>query len=172
MRNQKRKFYHGELFEIDINKIPKKDKRTFVGVKKTEINFGDFTKPCKIEGLKVGYGVRLYFRCIHCNSRVSKLYTSPKPSPTSEIGCRHCIGINYISQQATKTQFDYEFHLLEKIGRKIDPNFKVRSLDTPCPERRKYMNKLKYFELRVKYTSVQLKAREKFFAISKAVIRD
>lgn len=160
-----RKWYTKELLEICIDDMEVTGEK-FTGVQKKGLNFTEFKIPCYVEGVKVGYGIRYFFRCYKCGRRVTKIYTIPNPTKDNITGCRHCLELNYISQQATKTQIDYEAHLLYRYGRMLDPNFKLDTIThTPCPWKPKNMHYKTYERIRHKYEMAQLKAQKKFIAM-------
>ncbi len=158
-----RKLCTTELFEININKMKVRD--SFIGVKQLGLDFTDFTMPCYVEGVKVGYGTRYFFRCGRCNTRVTKLYTVPKPTEKHTTGCRYCLELNYISQQATKTDLAYEYHLMKRYGRMLDPNYQLVDFTTPCPWKPKHMHYKTYEKIRNKYEKASHSAHKKFSAM-------
>lgn len=51
------------------------------------------TRPIRTTTTQAGYGVREWYVCPHCDSRVAKLYIGKK-----DIACRKCWGLHYSSQ--------------------------------------------------------------------------
>lgn len=151
--------YKEMFIEVDINKLDVPGKQLGIIRKGLTIEKTKFT--CAVEGIKVGYGTRMYFRCEHCGERVAKLYVTNVKPPI--IKCRHCIGFNYISQQATKTDLEYEFHLMKRYGRMLDPNFKLEhGLSTWCPFKPKHMHQKTYDKIRAKYIEAQQTGEKKW----------
>ena len=150
--------YKEQFIEVDINKANNLIKRP--GIRRVSVKIENIEFNCTIEGVQVGYGFRLFFRCDYCDSRVTKLYLKDHG-----LKCRHCIDFNYISQQATKTDLVYEFHLMKRYGRMLDPKHVVESIDTPCPGKPKHMHYKTYQDIRLKYLKIQNKARSKWLAV-------
>lgn len=51
------------------------------------------TRSIRTTTTQAGYGIREWFECPHCDSRVAKLYIGKK-----DIACRKCWGLHYASQ--------------------------------------------------------------------------
>ncbi|MGV2876142.1 hypothetical protein ROU88_09645 [Macrococcus capreoli] len=154
--------YKEQFIEVNINKLNIPDK--LPGIERKSLTVGKTKFPCTVEGIKVGYGVRMYFRCEYCGGRVTKLYVNGVSKLI--LQCRKCVGFNYVCQQSTKTQMDYEAHLLYRYGRMLDPNFKLDTIThTPCPWKPKNMHYTTYEKIKFKYEIAQLKAQKKYIAM-------
>lgn len=115
-----------------------------------------FTVPLPLTKIKAGYGDRYYIQCMQCGKRVTYLlctFTKQDGRDAVACACRHCFNVNYISQQATKNDVDYNYHMIRKIGRRLDPDFTVDDyFNYPmCPFKPKYMRQTTYNKLRIKF---------------------
>lgn len=151
--------YKEQFIEVDINKAKNLIKSP--GIRRVGVEINQIKFNCTVEGVQVGYGFRMFFKCEYCDSRITKLYLKDH-----DLKCRHCINFNYISQQATKTDLVYEFHLMKRYGRMLDPHFTMpHGLSTLCPWKPKNMHYKTYDKIRHKYLIVQIKAIDKWLAM-------
>lgn len=100
---------------------------------------------------------RLYFGCPQCHRRVRYLYEC-----SCSYACRHCLGANYESQQATKGSIEEIRRRMRKIvedqlgytwWRYDNPNCCINDLDIiPKP---RYMRWVKYSALMMEFRDLQ-----------------
>lgn len=122
----------------------------------TEIPGVTFTVTLYLDRIKAGYGHRYYITCGNCGKRVTYLlsrFTKVDGRHAIQSGCRECFKANYLSQQHTKNDVDYNYFKIRQIGRKLDPNFKVDDYFTYpiCPFKPKYMKQVTYDKLRKEF---------------------
>lgn len=120
---------------------------------------------------KTYQGHRTLIRCPHCDRQCLYLLYREFERSNNEYGyiasCRKCLNVNYKSEQTTKGSYQYHTNKMEKIARKIDPDFELDrlSLDTPFPERPYKSSHMKYIDLRIEYNHHLKKAVAQFRAM-------
>lgn len=115
-------------------------------------------------------GERFYIECGQCGKRVTYLlyqFRIIEGRQALIYACRHCMDVNYISQQVTKNDIDYNTHVMQKIGRKLDPDFtfddEVRFV--LCPFKPKHMKQVAYDRYRKEFVKHRNEVHRKFSAM-------
>ncbi|PKE21707.1 hypothetical protein [Macrococcoides caseolyticum] len=86
-----------------------------------------------MEGMQVGFGIRAFIICPKCKKRCNVLYTVNPYYLNGDglfgkvLACRKCWNFNYLSQQTTKTKWEYELHKMLYYGMLVDSKFRLNN---------------------------------------------
>ncbi|UBH09208.1 hypothetical protein [Macrococcus armenti] len=124
-----------KLSELAFCKVPIQDKSkgAVLGYFSRAIYISDHKHILTFEGMKVGYGIRAFIICPKCKGRCNILYTvnpyylDDERKYGSVVACRKCWNFNYLSQQTTKTKWEYELHKMLYYGMLVDDNFRLNN---------------------------------------------
>lgn len=122
--------------------------------------FGGYDFYIEIDSTECHYGgERHWFLCPSCETRRGKLYFNQE-----ELECRECADLNYSSQQYNiRTDGTYYNRKAEKLGKKLDKNFKFFEVHRPIfPPKPKRMRTHKYMRMQWLYYHYMQKGTEKW----------
>ena len=101
---------------------------------------------------------RVYFTCPNCNRRARYLYLVPP-----RFKCRVCVGLNYDSQQKTKTETLAAYKILIYVQEKFrdEPEVSMLTIADYVPPRPKGMHRITY----ERYLDRLARLQEEFLAV-------